>query len=77
MTTDRRLVACPACRRLHTHPSLLRHHEPHYCSIGCYRAGHGLDDPVTGDGKQYCPNCTRMFDRDTKHVCPSQQGGDR
>lgn len=56
MNTDRHL-ACPTCGQ--THPVPAGATDPHYCSIACYRAGTGLDDPVTGDGQQWCPGCRR------------------
>jgi hypothetical protein len=43
--------------------------EAHYCSIACYRDGHGLDDPDTGDGRQWCPGCSRYLDTDTRRWC--------
>ncbi|HET6875090.1 MAG TPA: hypothetical protein VFH70_09940 [Acidimicrobiales bacterium] len=60
----RPLVACPHCGRIHP-----GHHQgqPHYCSIGCYRAGTGLDDPVTGDGRTWCEVCGRYVDADHEH----------
>jgi hypothetical protein len=59
MNTEPRLVACPACGR--AHPGHSGTTEPHYCSIGCYRAGRGLDDPVTGDGRRWCTGCQRYL----------------
>lgn len=60
MNPERPIVACPACGRLH--PGHANSDEPHYCSIACYRAGHGLDDPHTGDGRRLCPGCQRYFE---------------
>jgi hypothetical protein len=51
------LVACPVCGRPHLAPGA-----PHYCSIICFRQGHGLDDPKTGDGRHLCPGCMRYFE---------------
>jgi hypothetical protein len=62
MNTEPRLVACPTCGR--THPAPTGATEAHYCSIACYRAGHHLDDPITGDGRRWCPGCSRYIDTD-------------
>jgi hypothetical protein len=73
VSTEPPLVTCPACGRLHI--AHLRA-EPHYCSIVCYRAGHGLDDPMTGDGRRYCDRCRRYIDpaaHAQRHT--DQQGG--
>jgi hypothetical protein len=40
------------------HPNA-RPDEPLYCSITCYRAGTGLDDPDTGDGRTWDPQRRR------------------
>lgn len=58
--TEPRLLACPACGRQHAVPFGAT--DPHYCSIACYRTGHGLDDPHTGDGKRWCEGCRRYFE---------------
>ncbi|MGH9190980.1 MAG: hypothetical protein ACRDZ0_00710 [Acidimicrobiales bacterium] len=68
MTSDRRLLTCPACGRDHTAPAGAT--DPHYCSIACYRSGHGLDDPATGDGRRWCAGCKRYFDtHDDRRWC--------
>jgi endogenous inhibitor of DNA gyrase (YacG/DUF329 family) len=54
------LVACPACGAMHSAPG-----SPHYCSIPCYRQGHGLDEPETGDRRRLCPGCMRYLDAGT------------
>ncbi len=60
MTTERPLVPCTACSRLHPGHAA-GDSGPHYCSIACYRSGHGLDDPLTGDGRRWCSGCRRYF----------------
>jgi hypothetical protein len=63
MNHERPLVACAACGR--PHPGHAAGAPgPHYCSIGCYRAGTGLDDPATGDGRHWCAGCNRYFHSD-------------
>jgi hypothetical protein len=58
MNTDR-LLTCPTCER--THPVPAGATDPHYCSIACYRAGTGLHDPATGDGRRWCAGCQRYI----------------
>jgi hypothetical protein len=72
MDTEHPLVACPACGHLHRAPA---RSEPHYCSIRCYRTGHSLDDPITGDGRQYCDPCRRYIETTT--ASHRHEGGDR
>jgi hypothetical protein len=62
MSTQPRLADCPACGTAHRAPPGTA--EPHYCSIACYRTGHGLDDPTTGDGRRWCGGCKRYLDAD-------------
>jgi hypothetical protein len=67
MSATQPLVPCPNCGRLH---HAARGSEPHYCSIACYRAGTGLDDPATGDGRHWCPGCSRYINPDDhRHWC--------
>jgi hypothetical protein len=52
------------------HPSA-RPDEPLYCSITCYRAGTGLDNPDTGDGRTWDPHERRYTtDRSTTNEAP-------
>lgn len=68
MNSQARLLTCPACGRAHPAPAGAT--EPHYCSITCYRAGRGLDDPVTGDGRRWCAGCQRYFQPgDNRRFC--------
>jgi endogenous inhibitor of DNA gyrase (YacG/DUF329 family) len=59
MSTDHTQLRCPTCGRPHPVPAGAT--EPHYCSIACYRAGHHLDNPVTADGRRWCPGCSRYL----------------
>ena len=68
MNSHARLLTCPACGRAHPAPAGAT--DPHYCSITCYRAGRGLDDPVTGDGRRWCAGCQRYFQPgDSRRFC--------
>ena len=67
MNTDRPHLTCPTCGR--SHPAPTGASDPHYCSIACYRAGHQLDNPVTGDGRRWCTGCSRYLDTDSQRWC--------
>jgi hypothetical protein len=68
MNSHARLLTCPACGRAHPAPAGAT--DPHYCSITCYRAGRGLDDSVTGDGRRWCAGCQRYFQPgDSRRFC--------
>ena len=66
-TTDQHVLICPICGRAHPAPAGAT--DPHYCTIACYRAAHGLDHPDTGDGRHWCPGCSRYLDTDNRRWC--------
>jgi hypothetical protein len=67
MTSNRPILVCPTCNRPHRAPPGAT--DPHYCSIACYRTGHDLDDPDGGDGRRWCPGCSRYLNSTTRRSC--------
>jgi hypothetical protein len=59
MNTDQPILDCPTCGRPHPAPPGAT--DPHYCTIGCYRTAQRLDDPDHGDGRRWCPGCSRYL----------------
>jgi hypothetical protein len=52
------------------HPNA-RPDEPLYCTIGCYRAGRGLDHPDTGDGRTWDTQLRRYTTGSTTKEAPA------